>query len=60
MNEYSIEGFERIRGEAIEKGVHKTQEFQNGYVICYSIHKNTYCSIKTHFLKLTYNNLFVS
>ena len=50
----------RIRGEAIEKGVHNTQEFQKGYVICYSIHKNTSCSIKTHFLKLTYNNLFIS
>ena len=59
MNEDSIEGFKRIRGEAIE-GVHKTQEFQKGYVICYSIHKNTSCSIEIHFLKLTYNNLFIS
>ena len=60
MNEYSIEGFERIRGEAIEKGVHKTQEFQKGYEICYSIHKNTSFRIEMHFLKLTYNNLFIS
>ena len=60
MNEDSIEGFERIRREAIEEGAHKTQEFQKGYVICYSIHKNTSCSIEMHFLKLKYNNLFIS
>ena len=60
VNEYSIEGFKRIQGESIEEGVHKNQKFKKGYVICYSIHKNTSCSIEMQFLKLAYNHLFIS
>ena len=48
MNEDSIEGFKRIRGEAIE-GVHKTQEFQKGYEICYQFIKIHHVELKCIF-----------
>ena len=42
-----------FKGNPLKKGVHKTQKFQKGYVMCYSVHKNTSYSIEMHFFAVS-------